>query len=247
MKVYIRKNIKNNEIFNINLYIAYDGFKQLGAEIVFYTNVDDITDNNPEDIIVDGIKQVRYILDKFGKEYPTLEYPESISTPEYLGRRIWKDNLSSIMTNKDKWNVFIKPVEGGKLFTGGVIKEPQDFRICVGANDSTEVWCSEIVNFVSEYRCFIRYGKILDIKNYKGDCFIIPNKKVLKSIINDYTDAPKSYTIDLGITDKGETFLVEVNEGYSVGAYGLDSLKYAKLLATRWSELTNTEDPYIFI
>lgn len=35
---------------------------------------------------------------------------------------------------------------------------------------------------------------------------------------------------------------VEVNEGYSVGAYGLDSIKHAKLLSTIWAELTGTDD-----
>lgn len=229
---------------SVNFYIAYDGFKQLGAEIEYFSNVKEIENNNAEDIIVSGIGDVRYILNKLDKKYPTLEYPESISKPQYLGRRIWKDVLGSIMSNKEKWNLFIKPVEGGKLFTGAVIKEFKDFRTCVGAQEITEVWCSELVDFTTEYRCFIRYGEVLDIKNYKGDCFIVPDKKVLNSIIQDYTDAPNAYTIDLGVTTNGETLLVEINEGYSVGAYGLDSLKYAKLLATRWAQLTNTEDPF---
>jgi hypothetical protein len=241
MKVYIRKE-KNKEFNNTNLYAAYDGFNQLGIEIEYFSNVKDITNNNPEDIIVSGIGDVRYILDKLSKSYPTLEYPESICKHEYLGRRIWKDVLGSIMSNKEKLGIFIKPVEGGKLFTGTVVRDFKDFRACVGAQENTEVWCSDVVNFVSEYRCFIRYGEILDAKNYNGDCFISPNKEILTSIIRDYKDAPNAYTIDLGVTDKGETLLIEVNEGYSVGAYGLNSIKYAKLLATRWSQLTNTED-----
>lgn len=241
MKVYIRKE-KDVEFKTINFYIAYDGFKQLGVEIEYFSNVKDITDNNPEDIIVSGIGDVRYILDKLGKKYPTLEYPESISKPKYLGRRIWKDILGSIMSNRKKMGIFIKPTAGGKIFTGTVINDFKDFRKCVGVPENTEVWCSEVVNFISEYRCFIRYGEILDIKHYKGDCFNIPSKEVLISIISDYKDAPNAYTIDLGITDKGETLLIEVNEGYSIGSYGLESIKYAKLLATRWAQLTNTED-----
>jgi hypothetical protein len=149
------------------------------------------------------------------------------------------------MSNKDKWGIFIKPVEGGKLFTGVVINDIKDFRICVGAQLDTEVWCSNIVNFISEYRCFIRYSEILDIKCYKGDCFIVPNKEILLNIVQDYKDAPNAYSIDLGITNKGETFLIEVNEGYSLGSYGLNSIKYAKLLATRWAELTNTIDEFL--
>jgi len=245
MKVYIRKE-KDKEFHNVNLYIAYDGFKQLGAEIVYFSNVRDITDNKLEDVIVSGIGDVRYILNQLGKEYPTLEYPESISTPEYLGRRIWKDVLGSVMSNKEKMGIFIKPVSGGKLFTGAIIKEFKDFRTCVGAQEDTEVWCSELVNFISEYRCFIRHGEVLGVKYYKGDYFTIPSKEVLTAIINDYKDAPNAYTIDLGVTDKGETLLVEVNEGYSIGAYGLDSVKYARLLATRWAQLTNTEDMFNF-
>jgi hypothetical protein len=88
MKVYIRKDKKINDFSSINFYNAYDGFKQLGAEILFYSNVKDIIDNNVEDIIVGGINEVRYILNKFNKTYPTLEYPESISKPQYLGRKI---------------------------------------------------------------------------------------------------------------------------------------------------------------
>lgn len=240
MKVYIRK--KGNDFDNVNWYIANTGFKELDFEIIYYENVKDIKDNKPEDIIVGGIGDVRYILNQLGKTYPTLEYPESIAKDKYLGRNIWVDTLGAVMNDESKWNIFIKPLEGGKLFTGTVIRELKDFRACYGVSQDTKLWCSDILNFVSEYRCFIRYGEIIGAKHYKGDSFVSPDKKVLQSIIDDYKDSPNAYTIDLGITDKGETYLVEINEGYSVGAYGLDPIKYAKILATRWAELTNTED-----
>lgn len=240
MKVYIRK--KENGFENVNLYLANDGFKQLGFEITYFENKTEIKDNKPEDIVVGAINDVRYVLDKLGKTYPTLEYPDSLFKEEYLGRKIWKDTLYSLMSNEEKLGIFIKPVAGGKLFTGTVIKQYSDFRACAGLAKDEEVWCSEILNFVSEYRCFIRYNDVICVKHYKGDPFISPSKDVLNSIMKDYKDAPSAYTIDLGVTDKGETYLVEVNEGYSVGVYGLDSIKYTKLLSTRWSELTGTED-----
>lgn len=243
MKSYIRRE-KNNQFENFNFYIAYKGLKDLGAEIKYFSDIKEVSDNKPEDLIVSGIGDVRYILDKLGKKYPTLEYPESISKPEYLGRQIWKDILGNIMCNKEKMNVFIKPAAGGKLFTGTIIKNFRDFRNCVGVPENTKVWCSEIVNFISEYRCFIRYGKVIGVKHYSGDYFVVPDKKVLFNIIEDYKDAPNAYALDLGITDKGKTLLVEVNEGYSVGAYGLDSINYVKLLETRWAQLTNTEDEF---
>lgn len=240
MKVYIKK--LNHEFENVNFFIANTGFKELGFEIVYYENITKVLDNREEDIVVGGISDVRYVLDKFNKDYPTLEYPEKLFKDEYLGRKLWVDTLGSVMNDKNKWGIFIKPVEGGKLFPGTVINNLMDFRNCYGLSSDTKIWCSEQLDFVSEYRCFIRYGEIIGVKHYKGDIFKSPSKDILLKMINDYIDSPKAYTIDLGVTDKGKTYLIEVNEGYSVGAYGLDPIKYSKLLATRWAELTKTED-----
>ena len=46
----------------------------------------------------------------------------------------------------------------------------------------------------------------------------------------------------MGVTDTGESILIEINDGYSLGAYGLQSVQYAQLLSARWAELTGTED-----
>ena len=35
------------------------------------------------------------------------------------------------------------------------------------------------------------------------------------------------------------TVLVEVNEGYSLNPYGLESMEYAELLEARWLELVS--------
>ena len=51
MKVYIRKGL-DNKIKNHNFYAAYDGFEQMGFEIRFFRNINNITDNRMEDIIV---------------------------------------------------------------------------------------------------------------------------------------------------------------------------------------------------
>ncbi|WP_262922941.1 hypothetical protein [Hymenobacter cellulosilyticus] len=36
--------------------------------------------------------------------------------------------------------------------------------------------------------------------------------------------------------------VIEINEGYSIGSYGLPPLRYAKFLSARWAELTGTTD-----
>ena len=80
------------------------------------------------------------------------------------------------------------------------------------------------------WRVFVRYGKILDIRPYKGDWKVHYAPSVIEDAIKAYTTAPNSYGIDFGVTSGGETLLVEVNEGYALGCYGLFPHLYAKFL-----------------
>lgn len=243
MKVYIKKE-KNSEFSTGNLFLANDGFHQMGFEIIYFEDINLVTDNKKEDIIVGYIGDIRISLRKFGIEIPYLNYPEELS--KYLGRKVWKSTLYNIANNPENWGVFIKPIYDAKRFTGVVVNSSRDLIACAGSLGDTEVWCSEVVNFVTEWRCFVRYGEILDVKRYKGDWRDSFDASVIEQAVKDFTSAPKGYGVDFGITDKGETLLIEVNEGYSLGAYGLESLFYAKLLAARWAELTGTEDPCYF-
>lgn len=70
---------------------------------------------------------------------------------------------------------------------------------------------------------------------------------IIEDAIKAYSTAPHAYGIDFGVTSNGETLLVEVNEGYALGCYGLSPHLYARLLITRWAELTNTLDEYWYI
>jgi hypothetical protein len=53
--------------------------------------------------------------------------------------------------------------------------------------------------------------------------------------------APAAFALDIGCTATGKT-VVEVNDGHSLGAYGLMPLAYAKFLSARWAEMTGGED-----
>jgi ATP-grasp domain, R2K clade family 2 len=58
-----------------------------------------------------------------------------------------------------------------------------------------------------------------------------------KAAIAAYTDSPAAYAIDFGIVADGRTLLVETNEAYSLGCYGLPELRYSSLIERRWQEL----------
>ena len=48
--------------------------------------------------------------------------------------------------------------------------------------------------------------------------------------------------MDFGVTAQGQTVMIEVNDGYALGSYGLFYPRYAQLLSARWAELTRTRD-----
>ncbi len=241
MKAYIQTD-KFGNYYNVNAYVANDGFQTLGWETQKYFSVDDITDNNPESLIVGGIGNVRKRLKQFGIEKPSTEidYPKELE--KYLGRKVWTSTIEELFNDKQNWNVFIKPMKETKKFVGKVIKEDKDFIGLVDEENPTEIWCSELVNFKTEWRCFIRYGKILDIRQYKGVWDSKLDLEVIQNAVEDFKNSPAAYALDFGIDENNIMKLVEINDGHSLGTYGISSINYAKFLSARWAELTKTKD-----
>ncbi len=240
MKAYIQTD-KSGEFYNVNAFIANEGFKHFGFETEKFYRIEEINDENPENVIVGGIGNVRKRLEILGitRNQNEIDYP--IELQKYLGRRIWKSTLETILAEQ-KFNIFIKPDIETKKFAGKVFKNELDFIGLIDENSPTKVLCSEIINFNAEFRCFIRYKEILDIRRYKGDWNKAINLEIVKNAISDFKTQPNSFALDFGITDDNKTVLVEVNDGHSLGSYGISSQNYAKFLSARWSQLTNTTD-----
>lgn len=238
MRVFIQCGMRGLP-FNETIFNAYDGFIEMGAEIKFYSKFNEICDLTREDILVGGLGPSKRALQKLGCEYPELDYPKELLP--YLGRRIWKDSINHINTNPSLWPLFVKPYID-KKFTGRVVREPKDLIGCGEWFDNQEVICSEIVEFENEWRCFIKYGEILDVRPYKGDWRKQYSASVIDECVKNFKTMPAGCAVDFGLTKDGRTLLVEVNDGFCIGSYGLMSIHYAKLLSARWSELTGTED-----
>jgi hypothetical protein len=241
MKAYIQAD-KSGNFYNVNAYVANEGFQTLGWETEKYFSVDEIKDNDPESLIVGGIGNVRKRLEKFGVERPSneIDYPKELE--KYLGRKVWVSTIEEIFRDEQKWNIFIKPKKETKKFVGKVVKDYKDFIGLVDNDNPTQIWCSEIVNFKTEWRCFIRYGEILDIRQYKGVWDSKIDLSVIKNAIKDFESSPASYALDFGIDENDTMKLVEINDGHSLGTYGISPINYAKFLSARWSELTKTKD-----
>ena len=242
MRAYIQCG-SNGLPYNMNTFSAMLGFQQMGIETVLFNDKQELTSAEISDIVVGGVGRVKQFLTERGIVVNDIDYPDSLSS--YYGRKIWETTSDTFLSEKKNFPLFIKPKQG-KLFVGFICNSEADIAGRFSPEESIPVYCSEVRNIVTEWRCFVRYGEILDIRHYKGELGKIYYLKTVKDMVRSYVDSPSAYSIDIGLTAENETIIVEVNDGYSLGSYGLDPLLYAKLLSARWAELTGTEDECAF-
>ncbi len=238
MKAYVQTDAQN-DYFNVNAYIAADGFRQLGWEVVKFHQIEEVAEPDASPVFVAGIGMVRKRLRQLGIERveDEIEYPESLRP--FLKRRVWQSTLQKVIREQEL-NVFIKPVQT-KLFKGKVVRHFRDF-IGLRYEDEIPIWCSEVVELITEWRCFVRYGKLIDVRRYTGRWDSQLDSDVVQAAIAAFDAQPAAYGLDFGVNAQGEHYLVEVNDGHSLGTYGTWPIAYAKFLSARWAELTHTED-----
>lgn len=194
-------------------------------------------------LIVAYVDSILTALKILGIEHPpTNDYPESLQS--FLHRPVWENTVASfIMQISDGSKpVFAKPKDRKKHFTGRVFSHLSDVAYLGGISKKAVLLCSDVVEWLSEYRVFVIKGKIVGIQHYSGDTELDIDKTVVNTAINileNAGEATSAYAIDFGLLSSGQTALVEWNDGFSLGSYGLDRSIYTDLLITRWIELSN--------
>ncbi len=242
MRAFFTTNSKGI-INNINVANAYIGFEKMGWETVLF-NKQIPQPWNQEDMMVGTIPTIRDTLTLLGITPPNeMDYPQELN--ELYGRRIWEDNLDRYANDPQSWNTFIKPKEG-KKFDGRVVTSFKDLIACGSQLETVPIWCSNTVTIVAEWRCFVRYNNIIDVRHYKGDWRAQFNPSVPELALATLKDKPAAFSIDIGLTKEGKTIVIELNDGYSLGGYGLSSTEYAKLLSARWFQMVGQADPCQF-
>jgi len=217
---------------------ARRGFWMMGVELGSYEWIDDIdkiTDLGPTVGIAGYIGDVHRALRTMGLPIPeNVDYPKELT--EYLGRNIRLGTLSEVTRSSAR--VFMKPVEH-KSFTGFVWENDAVSRRKIILHPlDTPVWIADTVKIVSEYRSFILRGEILDCRLYLGDWSKAPSRSVVEVATAKMVPyAPVAFCLDWGVTEAGETILIEMNEGFSFGPYGLHPGHVAHMLSARWFQM----------
>jgi hypothetical protein len=79
---------------------------------------------------------------------------------------------------------------------------------------------SEVIGIDSEWRAFVYQGKLVGLQNYSGDFTMFPNIWRIDDMIIAYKSAPIAYTLDIGVFNVCDTFVIEVHPFISIGLYG---------------------------
>jgi len=237
-KAYIRKDGK----FPVTDWAmsAYYGFKDRGTKVILYVDINKVP-LSKFNIIVSGVDETIQRLKDLGIEPPKpLHIPEELQRYSLLGRDLkfmtykeFKDDIDNI-----KFPIFIKPEGNAKQYLAGPVSSKESaLSIYANVPDECSIMICDKIEFISEYRCYIEKGRLVGLKHYNGDFLLFPNTFVIEAAINFYKSAPIAYTMDFGISDKGWTYLIECNDAFSIGNYGLAHDVYAGMLAKRWHEL----------
>jgi hypothetical protein len=237
-KVYIRHRESLPD--SAATFAALDGFRQLGVETATFFGFGDVAgigDLGPDVGLLGFVGDALAALDRIGAPRPDpIDYPPELE--RYLDRRVWRSTLDAVTAG-----TFVKPI-GHKLFTGRVWQNSIADRLATegasGVARDEPVWCSDVVSFIAEFRCFVLEDQVLDVRRYKGDWSKGPDRDTVCAAVMAYGSAPISYALDFGVTDDGRTLLVEANDAFALGHYGLDSVLYARMISARWEQLAGS-------
>lgn len=191
-----------------------------------------------------AVDSVAGALNQIGVELPKADtYPECLS--EYTGRNITECSLEEIRQRVgigSVSSVFIKPKDKHKTFTGFIVTNESDLYRVQSVSGKTRVWVCDVVTFISEHRVYVVNGEVKCIAHYDGDESIKPDRGAVNEIVERLSQCNSfsidAYAVDVGVLDTGKTAVVEVNEGYGLGAYGdITPKDYFDLVSTRWNQL----------
>lgn len=195
----------------------------------------------PDALVVGDIPVVQAALRQLGVEPPPDEsYPPELRA--FLGRRVWASTLGDVEASLESSErpLFVKPREQLKRFPGFVARDRTSLDAVVGVSRRAAVWCAEVVSFVSEHRVYVAEGRVLGVHGYAGDITVTPDRAVVDAALAAWSASGRAacgYGIDFGVLDDGRTVLVELNEGYGLGNYGLTPDDALTLTLARWKEL----------
>lgn len=240
--------LQGDRSFGYEEILIKDYAAQLNIPIVAYTPKQiyrrslAISENT---VVVGDVKCVEGALKQLGLNIPNPNpYPDCLK--DFLHRRVWEMSIAELESKlRDglETPIFAKPKEFLKRFTGRVFASEIDLYHVHGFSRKMNLLCSDVVDWVSEYRVYVVNGEIKHISHCEGEKGVDLDHGAIRNAVNLLCSSNESYAgfcIDFGLLSTGETALIELNDGYSLGAYeGISADVFGDLTFARWLELVS--------
>ncbi|MEU8895785.1 ATP-grasp domain-containing protein [Nocardia sp. NPDC048505] len=222
-----------------------EGLEQRGIPVRYYTSKRVHRRQlplGPEVFIAGDMDAMHGAMRQLGIPIPEPDdYPAGLR--EFLHRAVWTATLGEVERGFERGALpptFVKPAERRKNFTGAVFYSERDVAVLGNVSRRQRVWCSEVVEWVAEYRVYVHADRIVAVDRYRGDESALLDLRLVEAAVAAYRrseTAPSGYAIDFGVLADGRTALIEANDGYALGAYDITADAYTALVLARWSEL----------
>lgn len=205
----------------------------------------DLTENLDDIVLFGGVGTVRKAVERAKRPPPpNLDLP--LSVRPWAKRKVWETTLGEIRrivdTEPGNLPVHIKPRDHQKLFTGTVISAFRDLIPSAHVDRDVPVLAQEVVSLESEWRASVLRREVVHVGHYKGDPLRFPDPSVVREACAAFVDQPIACSMDWGVTTDGETVLIEVNDGFSLGNYGVAGGIYSAMIEARWRQLMGLPD-----
>jgi len=234
---------RDGEFRNANIFTAWQGLEAMGFETYFFAPDEvDLLELDAQTPVVAGIPVVWRALRKLGVEVGALAAIPPELEP-FAGRRFGHSTLGEVRARVagEGAPLFIKPAATfGKLFSGHVVSEFKDLIQTANCSDEMSVWWSDALELKGEFRGFVLRGELVGWRHYFGDFRCALDFSRVEGALERWDARPIACAMDWALTASGETVLVEVNDAYSLGCYGLAPHLYAPMLANRWRQIVET-------
>lgn len=227
-------------------------FKTRGAETLIFSLEDlaagrldhDLREEPDQAVVVGGVGAIHAVLERAGRPIPCLgDLPAPVRA--FAGRCVWDATLREVRAivgrEPERLPLHVKP-HRSKAFKGTVVGAFRDLIPSAHIDDAEPVLVQEVVPFISEWRAVILRGDLLNVAHYHGDPLRFPDPAPIRAGLEAFEGRPAAFAMDWGVTSDGRTLLVEVNDGYALGNYGLRGTDYCEVLIARWHELMGVSD-----
>lgn len=212
-------------------YSAMMGAVQADIKWKPFQSIYDIP-GDPTSIIVGSVEMCAAWLKSTGHVIP--ELPNIFPFQEFLGRHITVAPIEKI-----SYPSFIKPYKQIKAFTGFVATNKLYVDIFAEGYKGL-VLAQDVVEIISEYRMYINCNRIIGLKHCRGDCLTFPDRFFIEKCFTRAKEVidHHAYTLDFGVLEDGSTILIEINDGWATGNYGLEPHDYYMFVRNRWLQIT---------